>query len=213
VSADQLELAQALLRPLLAATAVSFLIALLILRSVFRRDALAKVARVSLLIALLAFVVPAIAAFIAAATWPTESSSSYDLEESLGRQFPLVVAVSFAVALSLLWWRFRQEDRAKLVFASVLVAQFACTIPFLDMVFYQMELEKWSLSLFLSVFTWRLWLHPAFAPWLLSLVVWLIAFVRHSRPGEKSYTLEAVIALVLVVGVTFWFAHQTGAIG
>jgi len=145
VSADQLELARALVWPLFAATAASFLVALLILRSVFRRDALAKIALTSLLIALLAFVVPAIAAFLAAAVWPT-ANGSYDLEESFRRKLPLVMAVSFAITFTLLWWRFRQEDRAKLVFASVLIAQFACAIPFGDMLFYEIKLETFPLQ-------------------------------------------------------------------
>lgn len=206
MSADQLDLARALPGPLLVATAASFFIALLIMRSVFRRDALAKIALASLLIALMAFVVPAIAAFIAAAASPMAGSTSSELEESFGRKLPLVMVVSFAATLSLLWWRFRQEDRAKLVFASVLVAQFACAIPFIDMVFYQMELEKWSLPLFLRVFMWRLWMHRTFAPSLLLLVLWSVAFVRHSSPRARSYTPEAMTALVLGVGLTTWAA-------
>jgi hypothetical protein len=110
VSVDQLELAKALLRTLPAATAGSFLVSLLILRSVLRRDALAKIAVAALLIALSAFVVPEIAACLATAPSPVAASASYDFEESFGRKLPLLMTVSFAIAVMLLWWRFRQED-------------------------------------------------------------------------------------------------------
>jgi hypothetical protein len=106
VSVDQLELAKVLLRTLPAATAGSFLVALLILRSVLRRDAVARIAVAALLTALLAFVVPAIAVFLAAAASPMAASASFDFEESFGRKLPLLMAVSFAIALMLLRWRF-----------------------------------------------------------------------------------------------------------
>jgi hypothetical protein len=211
VSTDQLELAGAFLRLLPVATAASFLVGLLILRSVFRRDTLAKIALASLLIALLAFVVPAIAAFIAAAGLST-GGTSYDLEESFGRKLPLMMAASFAITLTLLRWRLRQEDWAKLIFASVLVALFACAIPFMDMLFYVMELKKWSVRVIISVFTWRMWVDRTFAPWLLLFVVWLVAVVRHSPPREKSYTVEAATAVILGACLAFWTGYQTGAI-
>ena len=211
MSADQLELAKALLRTLPAATAGSFLVALLILRSVLRGDALARIAVAALLIAFSAFVVPAIAAFIASAASPL-ASASYDFEESFGRKLPLLIAVSFTITLVLLRWRFRRENWAKLIFAAVLIALFACAIPFMDVLFYVMELKKWSVGVIIRVFFWRMWIGRTFAPWLLLLVLWLVVFVRHSLPGEKSYTVEAATSLVLGVCLTFWIAYQTGAI-
>jgi hypothetical protein len=81
----------------------------------------------------------------------------------------------------------------------------------MDMLFYVMELKDWSVRVIISVFTWRMWIDRTFAPWLL-LLLWLVAFVRHSLPGEKSYTVEAAMALVLGVCLTFWIGYQTGAI-
>lgn len=241
---------------LAVALTVSYLMALLILRSVFRREGLAKLATPAAVIVLPPYAglllgaifyaaAPAssfdhwymlVASVLASAAmvpvfWlvhsirrPSEMAAlalvvAYGFvaghgggvsAERVGYHFfwaiPVVMLASFLVALLVLRSMFRNEGWAKALFAAMLVAQFACTLPPFQASMNDTPLAaagRWYLwymavkTLFLAVFF--------FLPAVLLLALWLIAFVRHSLLGERSYGWEAAAALLLGA-CTVWYA-------
>jgi hypothetical protein len=235
---------------------VSFLIALLILRSVYRRDDPAKLALPAALVALSPYAglllgvvsfasAPAsrsdhwhmaIASVLAPAVllpvfrlilsirrqseiaalalvigfclvaWGSGGQVSADrLGESFDWSLPLVMLVSFGVALVILLLTFRSEGPAKAIFAAVLLAQLACALPSDVAVLFGFGPDSGLNGLVLAAI-WALIV--SFFPAALLLVVWLLAVVRHSLRGERSYRWEACAAALLGVATVWWAAYS-----
>lgn len=177
----------------------SMLVALLILRSVFRDQDFGKLAIASGLLALL----PAIVVIcIWPIAWRLGEASADDLEDDLFYSLPPIVGVSFIAAWPILRWLFPRETPAKTVIACTVAAQFACVGPVLAAIqhpwvpdFYSWYDEILLQAVFNAV---------TFLPEVLLLVLWLAVFVRHSESVDKSYVGEAWAALIVGFFLIVW---------
>lgn len=245
-----------LLGAVVAAVAVSFFIAFLILRSVYRRDDLAKLALSAVLIAPSPYIglllgavslasVPAsrsdrwymaTASVLAPAillpvfrlilsmrrpseiaalalvigfcliAWEWGGQVSADrLGENFDWSLPVVMLVSFVVALVVLAPSVRSEGPAKAVFAAVLLSQLACALPSDVAVLFGFGPDS-GLGGIVFATIWALIF--SFFPAPLLLAVWLFASIRHSLRGEKSYGWEAFAASLLGIGIVWWAAYS-----
>ena len=133
--------------------------------------------------------------------------SAEDLGDSFTAAAPVVLPGSFAVALLILRSMFQPEDFAKAVFASVLIAHLACTLPLFDAT---MNDVSWADSK--SFYLWYLIVETLFLaiififPTVILVCLWGFATVRHSLSGERTYKWEASIALLLGAWTIWWVA-------
>jgi hypothetical protein len=177
----------------------AMLVALLILRSVFRRQGLAKLAFASALAALLPTAVVIGIGFNASRL---EEASAHDLESRLFWVPPTFTWIAFPIAWLILRYLFPRESSAKAVFACVLIAQFACATPLLAAIVYPWlpTSDPWSLQIAEQTFFHLI----TFLPDLLLLVLWVTVIIRHSRGEDRGYEREAAIAVVIGLLVFAW---------
>ena len=74
-------------------------------------------------------VLTAVAIGICIVAWGREQVNTGQFGDSFGYATPVVMVASFLMAFLVLRSLFRREGSAKAVFAAVLIAQFACTVP------------------------------------------------------------------------------------
>jgi Na+/proline symporter len=191
--------AQGLLWTTPAVTVGAFLVALLILRSVFRRPDLAKLGFASTLVASMPAAVVIAGCLIASLLG---EASVDNLIKSLLRVVPLLLPVSFLTASLIFWRLLASEDPAKRMFASVLTAQLACAVPIVAAAVHALaptDAPWWAeaaVQAFFVGFT--------FLPAVLLVSLWLVAIVRQSRSAEQSYKAEARTALGIGIGAMVW---------
>jgi hypothetical protein len=97
---------------------------------------------------------------------------------------------------------FRGERAAKLVFASVLIAQFASAMPLLTAFVHadQPDFMSLGLELFVLAFVNAL----VFLPSTLLLILWLAALLRHARSEGLTYAREAWAAVAIGLCSCVW---------
>jgi len=175
---------QSLLVALTVAMPVSIGIAWLILLSVFRRETLKRLVSASALIGLFPYAV-----LFAHALGQTMSPADFV------STIPTIMLVSLLVTPWILRTLFRSEAWAKVLFASVLTAQFCCALPMVAAIRCALRPNSVTSAEFLSVNT--VLQDLIFVPGGLLVVLWLLSSVRHSRSGGRSYDVEAAFALIV----------------
>jgi hypothetical protein len=138
--------------------------------------------------------------------WGHEQVSEERLRDGFSWATPVVMPVSFLVVLLILRSLFRPETAAKAVYAAVLIAHFACTMPPVAAVFYpEAPSGRWG-AIFVDMTFFLLFI---FLPAVFLLILWLCSFTRHSFPGERSYAGEAWMASLIGAYSVFWNADAT----
>ena len=168
----------------------SFLIARLILRSLFRCEC-----RTNAVSVCVAFMPTGSIVGASLISWRYGGMDTHSLDDILYWGLAAFMPVSVLIALFVLRGIFRGERTAKLVFTSVLIAQFASALPFLTAIvhaqmpdFVPFGNEVVVLALVNAI---------VFLPSVLLLILWLLALLRHARSGERAYAREAWTAAVI----------------
>jgi hypothetical protein len=156
-----------------------------------------------------AVVLAAVVIGICIVTWGHQKVNTAQFGDSFAYATPVVTVVSFLLALLTSRSLFRAEGSAKAVFAAVLIAQFACTVPPLLAVVYDAPVSHGGLPY--PMWRWTgetlFFLLFVFFPAVFLPLLWLVAFVRHSFQSERSYEWEAKTALLIGACSVLWNAH------